>query len=752
MSINEIENIFKNAEAQGRKALSEVEVYEIFAKFDLTLPDYIYKKSEEIEPEKFADEILSKIKTEKAVIKIVSHKTLHKTDSGGVKIVELNHSLIAKKIQEMIANFKDIDGILACSFIEHSAFALGEELLLGARSDDAFGPILTLGPGGTNSEGLAKALKYGYGISVMPVNFVSNRKSIEDFIKNIWVLKYCEGEIRGSKKILDDSNLIKWIETFAYLMKNFNDFSSSVYTIEEMEVNPLCVHKNRLYALDGVLRFRRSVKKERNKPSSNAITSIIKPKTIAVIGVSEKKMNMGRIILNNIIKAGFDKEKIYVIKEGVKEIDGIKCFSRVSEVSEAIDMYVIAVPSQDVPSVIKDAANGKVNGIVLISGGMGEKSGSENVAKDVIDTIKQAREKNPNFALSGGNSLGIVLNESKVNTLFIPEYKMEYPIGFNSNMCKTAFISQSGAFVISTLSKMPHIKPLYSITVGNQQDITVVDYVERLIEEDIKLLLVYIEGFKYGDGLNFLKVINKAREKGKYIIVYKAGRTAVGQKAVMGHTASIAGDYTVSKILMEKAGALVCEDFDEFCDMAYLFSYFSNYELKNKNTFFISNAGFETAGMADSISSLVPMEIDKNTYMEMEKILKEHKLDSIVDIKNPMDITPMAGDAAIEAIISKVMQSDKCSSIIVSMVPLTAAMHTLSKNDKWPDDMEKNSFLIKISAIMKELKKPVIFCVASGELYNPYCRLAMEKGFVVFRSADRAVKYFEKFVNYKLIF
>jgi acyl-CoA synthetase (NDP forming) len=66
--------------------------------------------------------------------------------------------------------------------------------------------------------------------------------------------------------------------------------------------------------------------------------------------------------------------------------------------------------------------------------------------------------------------------------------------------------------------------------------------------------------------------------------------------------------------------------------------------------------------------------------------------------------------------------------------------------------MEKNSFLIKISAIMKELKKPVIFCVASGELYNPYCRLAMEKGFVVFRSADRAVKYFEKFVNYKLIF
>jgi len=55
MSISEIEDIFRNAEAQGRKALSEVEVYEIFSRFELTLPDYIYQKTEQIQPEKFAE-------------------------------------------------------------------------------------------------------------------------------------------------------------------------------------------------------------------------------------------------------------------------------------------------------------------------------------------------------------------------------------------------------------------------------------------------------------------------------------------------------------------------------------------------------------------------------------------------------------------------------------------------------------------------------------------------------------------------
>ncbi len=750
MSIDKISQIFEKAALENRKALNEYEVYEIFSILGLPLPEYLYQSANGFRAEEFASLVFEKIKTEKIVLKIVSHKTLHKTETGGVKILFRDKSAIEKATREFISSFDSLDGLLACAFLEHSPFALGEELLLGARKDDAFGPILTIGPGGTNSEGLAKALNRESGIKVDAIENIFNRKSHEDFLSASWILNYCFGKVRGSKKIVDIGELIRWTEAFSYLMKNFNDYCGSKWAIDEIEVNPLCAYKGRFYALDGVLRFSKASGKKRIPPTMNALTSIIKPKTVGVVGVSEKKMNMARIILNNVAKAGFPKEKIYVIKDSVEEIDGIKCYKNLAQVPEKIDLYVVAVPSEQVPQVLLDASeSAKVNGVVLISGGMGEKSGSENIAEKVNSLIFSAREKNPDFALSGGNSLGIVLNESKVNTLFIPEYKMEHPLGSNIHMSPTAFVSQSGAFVISALSKMTKLKPLYSITVGNQQDVTVVDYASRLVSENIKNLLIYIEGFKYLDGLNFLRVIEKARASGINVLVYKAGRTSVGQKAVMGHTASIAGDYPVTRALMEKAGALVCEDFDEFCDLTFLFSYFGDLKIKNRNVFFISNAGFESAGMADSISKSNAVVLNKDVEEKMRKTLKNHKLDSIVDVKNPMDVTPMCSDAALEELISAALSCDDIGSAVISMVPLTAAMHTLPKSDKWPDDMENKSFLKKLSLINYP-KKPVIFCVASGDLYNSYCDLAIAEGFVVFRSSDRAVRMLEKFMDYSI--
>jgi acyl-CoA synthetase (NDP forming) len=466
-------------------------------------------------------------------------------------------------------------------------------------------------------------------------------------------------------------------------------------------------------------------------------------------------MNMARIILNNVIKAGFDRNNLFVIKDGAAEIDGIKSLSDPKELPAAADMYVVAVPSDEVPGVLAAAgASGKVNGVILISGGMGEKAGSEETGAGVVRAIEQAKRINPDFVLSGGNSLGIVLPRSKVNTLFIPEYKMAYPLGENPHTAKTAFVSQSGAFVISALSKMRWLKPAYSVTVGNQQDVTVVDYVEKLAEEeDLKVILVYIEGFKYADGLLLAKITEKARRKGKQIIVYKAGRTAVGQKAVMGHTASIAGDYLVTSAILEAAGALVADNFDDFNALAQLACYFSGFELKTGNTFFMSNAGFEAAGMADSVTAPLSAELkDAKLREEMQKVLKEFKLDGIVDVKNPLDITPMASDAAIGRVTELALSSGEFGAVLLSMVPLTPAMNTLPKcGADYPDDLER-SFLKGTAECVRREGKPLIFCVAAGPLYEPYREYAQALGIPVFISADRAALIYRKYLKYVLGF
>ncbi|HAH32363.1 MAG TPA: hypothetical protein DCL44_08630 [Elusimicrobia bacterium] len=746
-----IEKILGRAGLENRSALSETEVYEVLKIAGLCVPQYSLYPTRALEPSAAALEACSKLSGDKLVLKLVSSKTLHKTESGGVKIVPKEKGAVAEAFRLMKAAFPDAESFMASEFAEHSPFALGEELMVGARADDAFGPVITLGVGGTNAEGLTASLKAGMSPAIMPVDLAHNRRDWQKFLDGAWIWRYTSGCVRGSKRIARDEDMIEWLEAFAGIMKHFRDGGQSEWAIVEFEVNPVAVANGRLVALDGVLRFRKAEKKERARPSAKGIAGLLKPASVAIVGVSEGKMNMARIILNNVLKAGFDRSRTYIIKDYTGAIDGVKCWADPKDLPETVDMYVVAVPSKEVPDVLARAgASGKVNGVVLISGGMGEKAGSEGMGASVVRTIAEAKAVNPDFVLSGGNSLGIVLPRSKVNTLFIPEYKMAYPLGENPHIAETAFVSQSGAFVISALSKMPWLKPAYSITVGNQQDITVVDYVEKLAEnDDIGVLLVYIEGFKYADGLLLAQVVEKAVKKGKRVIVYKAGRTVVGQKAVMGHTASIAGDYLVTKNILEKAGALVAETFDDFNDLSAMACYFSGFTIKTGNTFFISNAGFESAGMADSVKGAMTAEIkDRELIGNMNKVLQDFKLDAIVDVKNPMDVTPMAADGAVERITGLVLASDEFGAVVLSMIPLTPALNTLPKGGgPYPDDLDK-SYLPAVAAQMKSAAKPVLFCVASGGLYDPYCDYALTLGMPVFRSADRAVEVYRKYLEY----
>ncbi|MFA6434815.1 MAG: acetate--CoA ligase family protein [Elusimicrobiales bacterium] len=752
-NLNAIEAVFEKAHAEKRTALLETEVYAILALSGLSVPKRFFYALPELDPSAAALELVAGLEGPNIVIKIVSSGTLHKTESGGVKIVARERGAVAEALKAMREKFPGVEGLMACEFAEHSPFALGEELMLGARADDAFGPVITLGAGGTNAEDLTASLRPGVSPAIVPAEFVRDGAGWRDFLAKCWIWRYTAGRVRGAKRLVDDGEMVKWLEAFAGIMKHFRDGGDGKFAIVEFEVNPVAVSKGRLVALDGVLRFRPAQKKGRVRPSKKGVAGLLHPRSVAVTGVSEKKMNMARIILNNVVKAGFDRKRVYVIKEGIAEIDGVKCCADPGDLPETVDMFVVAVPSSEVPGVLERAgASGKVNGVVLISGGMGEKAGSEDIGAGVVRAIERAREKNPDFVLSGGNSLGIVLPRSRVNTLFIPEYKLAYPLGENPHIVRTAFVSQSGAFVISSLSKMAWLKPVYSVTVGNQQDATVVDYVERLSEEDdIKVLLIYLEGFKYADGLLLAGVIEKARKKGKQVIVYKAGRTAVGCKAVMGHTASIAGDYLVTKSILEAAGALAADSFDDFNDLAAMACYFSNFNIRTGNTFFLSNAGFESAGMADGVGGSVTAEMkDEKLIAGMQEVLKGSKLDGIVDVKNPLDVTPMAPDAAIGSLTDLALGSGEFGAVVLSMVPLTPAMNTLPKGGgEYPDDLDR-SFLKRAAERMKQERKPLIFCVAAGALYDPYCGYAQELGIPVFRSADRAVHIYRKYLEYAM--
>jgi acyl-CoA synthetase (NDP forming) len=131
------------------------------------------------------------------------------------------------------------------------------------------------------------------------------------------------------------------------------------------------------------------------------------------------------------------------------------------------------------------------------------------------------------------------------------------------------------------------------------------------------------------------------------------------------------------------------------------------------------------------VSAAVP---DALLTRKLADILKKYNLDSIVDVRNPLDVTPMAPDAPLIEVTAAVLDSPLVDGLVAAGIPLTPAMKTL------PEEGLADSFPAKLGELAKASGKPVVCSVACGSLYEPYVAEARRHGLPVFRAADRALR------------
>ena len=190
-------------------------------------------------------------------------------------------------------------------------------------------------------------------------------------------------------------------------------------------------------------------------------------------------------------------------------------------------------------------ASGKVRSAIMITGGVGETAGSEEIASGVREAIARGRERpdgGPVFV--GPNSLGAISRPGRYDTLFIPQSRLDKRLSAPAR--RVALISQSGAFIVSRMSNLETLDPAFAISLGNQIDLSASDVLAAIGKrDDIDAVGIYAEGFNDLDGLALLRNISSVVECGKHVVLYKAGRTEPGRSAAAGHTAAVAGDYDV---------------------------------------------------------------------------------------------------------------------------------------------------------------------------------------------------------------
>lgn len=775
ISFDKIDRVFHDAEKDNRSFLLEHEVYWILKEAGIQTPLFLFiKKGEGV-----SKQDLSRFQTAKLILKVVSPIITHKSDVGGVRFVRKNVETVNETIREMLASLpekyrdwahdfnlserelgistkeieEDIRGFLVCEAVDYEKIGFGSELLLGLRSSREFGPIVTMGIGGVEVEYLNERLKEGKAVSIASAHLLQEEETLR-VLEPLAFYGKLVNKFRGREPLISKEELIETYSRFIELGRYYSEYmKNSDFVIEEAEVNPFVISNKRLVALDGMCRFSRNHQEVKQRPVEK-VKCLLKPQTIGIIGVSEK-MNTGHIILNNILKQGFPRENVFVVKPGIKEIEGCVCIPDVSQLPREVDMFVLTVSAEQSYQLVKEIVKyEKARSIIIISGGIGEKEGTQSLENNIKGLLSQGRmDKKLTPVINGGNCLGIFSKPGKYNTIFIPDYKLYKLPRTDIQKSNLVYICQSGAFMISMMSKIPQIEPLYAVSIGNQIDLTVSDYLNYLKNDDeARIFAVYVEGFVSGDGLAFARAAREiTRQKGKTVLVYKAGRSPEGRAATASHTASVAGDYTASRSILEKVGVVITETMYEFEDFIKNLCYLSGKKVRGNRVALVSNAGFECVVMSDNLKcneELKLAEFSPGTVQKISEVLKPAGIDKLQDVQNPLDLTPMANDESFCRCVQLVLEDENVDCAVISPVPMTPAMETLVPSRFHRENIfNEGSTPMRLARIFNESDKPFVISIDSGAIYQPMRDLLEKKGVPTFRRCDDAVKFLRKYIN-----
>ena len=459
------EDILSRAKSEGRDSLTEVEGIAMLEAMGVTAPRHHFVASSREYAALAAQGTASGSSAgagpssvlfggPRAVVKVISPQILHKTELGGVAIVANGTETILAAIADMESRFGsyDVEGYTVNEFVQFEP-RLGHEMIFGYRFAADFGPVVSFGPGGIYAEFLAEKFKTGSANLCFSPR-TATREKVSQILSHNLVFGLVSQGLRNTTPAIQGEALID------ALMK-FIDASEAlaVSGISEFEVNPMVIRKaatgaahsagassandSSLVALDCLVKLKDfsaiglSIESgsvphnafQDNRPVAN-IGRILEPRSAAIIGVSEKGLNNGRIILRNLLENGFEPKRIYIVKSGTDSIDGCRCVPDVAHLPEKVDLFVIVIPAAGTPETLAQiASDDKAWSVIVIPGGLEEKAGSETIVKEMKKALDDARRRGAGPLINGGNCLGIRSVSGKYNTLFIPEHKLPMPKG-----------------------------------------------------------------------------------------------------------------------------------------------------------------------------------------------------------------------------------------------------------------------------------------------------------------------------------
>jgi acyl-CoA synthetase (NDP forming) len=385
------------------------------------------------------------------------------------------------------------------------------------------------------------------------------------------------------------------------------------------------------------------------------LRALFEPKTMAVVGVSSTNDRHPANVIYNKNNLHYPI-RVFPVNPRGGDLQGEKVYPNLKEIPEKVDLVVVAVRAERVPSVFAECVEAGAGSAAVISGGFAE-TGRKDLQDRIVSMAKEA-----GFPFIGPNCLGIY-SPKNVNTFFLPGERMVRP-----DPGGVAMVSQSGGILVDQMVKFAGegVGMSLAISIGNKALLGELDLLEYLIKDpETKVIAFYVEGFGKREGRDFVLA---ARQSPKPVIVLKAGKSPGGSKAVSSHTASLGGDYKVFSEVLSQYGIVEAKNEHElvsFCESLSCYQRSIDGRIG-----IITGSGGHGALAVDECSShdLQAPELPREAQQAIREKLSP-SVQAIASVSNPVDLTGSAIDDDFVATTLVLSRTPEIECILLLLLP-----------------------------------------------------------------------------------
>ncbi|RIX45570.1 MAG: GNAT family N-acetyltransferase [Rhodocyclales bacterium GT-UBC] len=445
------------------------------------------------------------------------------------------------------------------------------------------------------------------------------------------------------------------------------------------------------------------------------LTSLFEPKSVAVIGASNRENSVGNVIFKNILNSGY-KGKLYAINPKHETIQEQPAYKSIEEIGARVEMAIIATRPQTVPHIIEQCGRSGVRNVIIIAAGFSE-AGHIGAALE-RKVLEIARSYN--VRILGPNCLGIIRPELGLNATFTK---------ITANPGNLALVSQSGAMCSAVLdwAKSNQVGFSSVISLGMTADVDFGEILDYLIYDSrTHYILMYVEGIR--NARRFMSALRSAARI-KPIILLKAGRHEAGSLAAAAHSGMAAVSDTVFDAAVRRAGVVRVKNVGQLFYAAKALA--SKFRPQGNRLAIITNGGGPGAMAADRAGDLgIPLaQLSNETMAVLNKCLPigwSHG--------NPIDI---AGDATPERYRDTILAVTQDPNVDSTLVMLSPQAMT--------EPMEVAKAIIEVA---DKLNRSLICCWMGEEQVGAARKALEDAGIPAFRMPETAIELFHHISKY----